>query len=414
MKQTKQRVIAIDYFRGLCMLIVLLDHSSLFSMPLPYLVGAGRLWTGAAELFFLLSGLTFGVVRSRLVVTDFKAAVLKSWRRAGFLYLLNTIIISISIILALFLVAGHHTNDVVGSLPAVSGFSLLGQILSFSYSIGWANFLMYYSVYLLMAPFALYAIKTRFWPLVPMISYAVYSLNTTYPFHHMPHGAYSSFATWQLYFVLGLVLARFRVPLIRRFYSLPARWLKLTTNTILIAAGSLIAIDGLANFNFLPILNRLALAGWLPIKAVSGYIDLLHQKAWLDGLLMNGRTGLLRPVATLFFLATLYILYQRYSRFLLERTGRFVNAMGRDTLWIFVAQALLIPILAALPVPRQLSYNLMLSFILFYSLWALTKRQSLKAGLSRYTLQLKEAFYEAKSAALDHRQDDAKDYPSNF
>ena len=59
MKQPKERVIAIDYFRGICILMVLLDHSALFSWPYYYLAGGGVLWTTAAEIFLLLAAVLF-------------------------------------------------------------------------------------------------------------------------------------------------------------------------------------------------------------------------------------------------------------------------------------------------------------------------------------------------------------------
>src|SRR4051812_29936590 len=64
MKKKKDRVVALDYFRGICILIILLSHSAQFSYPIAYLSGMGLLWTSAAEMFFLLSGITLGVVRN--------------------------------------------------------------------------------------------------------------------------------------------------------------------------------------------------------------------------------------------------------------------------------------------------------------------------------------------------------------
>src|SRR4051812_35503169 len=100
MKQQKQRVIAIDYFRGIFILMILLTHSMIFSMPFAYLGGAARLWTGPAEMFMLLSGITYAVVRGDQITTAFKQIVIKTWKRAARFYALSFILVVLSLCLS--------------------------------------------------------------------------------------------------------------------------------------------------------------------------------------------------------------------------------------------------------------------------------------------------------------------------
>src|SRR5262249_23688398 len=116
MKQAKQRVIALDYFRGLFILAPVLNHAMLFSMPFAYLVGAGRLWTSAAELLIMLSGLTFGIVRSDKIKSDFVSVYKKTLRRAGQIYFMNILVVVLSLALALMVTSRGLTNDVDGAL----------------------------------------------------------------------------------------------------------------------------------------------------------------------------------------------------------------------------------------------------------------------------------------------------------
>jgi hypothetical protein len=374
MKHTKDRVIAIDYFRGICILIVLLSHSIIFSMPFAYLSGAGKLWTGAAEMFFLLSGLTLGIVRGKNITTDFSNISKKIWRRAIGIYLINILAVAASLLLALTLVSHNLANDVVGSLPSSKGLSLLWSIVNLSYAIGWASFLACYAIYMIFAPFALYGLRTRFGYLVPLVSLGLFTLNYINP---SLFGYASSFAVWQFYFVAGMVLARFRVSIISYMYSLKV-W---KFNTF--RGATLLITGGFLGFN------------------------LLSHLSFLDTLFMNNRAGLLRPIAALFYLASAYLIYQTYKRPILSYTGRFVNTMGRDTLWIFVAQAFAIPLLAAIPLQRNLFNNSLLTATLILLMWSLTKRRAVLPALSNYWVELKTSYNTGKYNYLYRSENDA-------
>jgi hypothetical protein len=400
MKQAKQRVIALDYFRGICILIVLLNHSAVFSTPYAYLTGIGRLWTSAAEIFFLISGITLGVVRGPKVVSNFREIVRKSWSRATTIYLLYISLVVASLLLAYFFSLLHWQMSLGGGeLPADKGATLLYKILSFSYGFGWAGFLMYYSVFLLIAPFSLYILRTRFWATVPLMSLFIFLLKAS---PSVAPSAYSGFAIWQLYFFIGLTLARFRQPIISRLYSLPKVLLTLSSRTIIFAAALMLSVSSLLAFSdklYWPIF-QLARDGWLPVKLHHFYTHLLYHYQTLNFWLGNNRFGVLRPLITLLVFAGGYLFYQRHKEFLLKRTGNFVNTMGKDTLWIFAAQALVIPVIAAPPLPRNIFMNTCLTALLFYLMWLLTQRAKIKAKLQESYRLFLRSYYQAQQAAL--------------
>jgi hypothetical protein len=385
MKQKAERIIALDYFRGICILVVILSHSSAFSLPVGYLSGVGRLWTSAAEFFLLLSGLTLGIVRGSKIGSDFKAITLKMWRRAGGIYLLNVLMVSLSLLIALFVLSHGLTNDVVGNLPTNSGRHLFWSILNLSYGIGWASFLACYAVYMIFAPFALYTLKTRYWYIVPFISIVIFVLNFS---HEAWFGYASNLAVWQLYFVMGMVLARFRLGILACIYNLKEETRKSICRVALTISVVAFALSVLLNFN---IVARLAMTARLPTALKDAYMYLLHHRSVFDILFMSNRTGVLRPIVTLLFLATAYLVYQNNKAFLLKYTGKFVNSLGRETLWVFVAQAIAIPLLAALPVARSLPMNLLLTSWLIGLMWLVARRRVMVARSINYYAKIREA-----------------------
>ncbi|HET9850565.1 MAG TPA: OpgC domain-containing protein [Candidatus Saccharimonadales bacterium] len=336
--KNKKRVIAIDYFRGACMLAVVINHASLFNNPLTYLAGAGRLWTGAAEMFFLLSGITFTLVRGKLAHSDFRQVLSKSWRRAAQLYVLNFLVILASLTLAFWLGAKGHSYNMPGSLPSGSFGQLMVGVLSLQYGFGWASFLMYYSIFLLLAPFALKLLYSRLWLVVPLISAGLFAAN----FFHPLASTYYFFFVWQIYFFLGMSLSRWR-KLALNWYRALAKYPRRGLNAaILICAGATAILGGLLAFKPGVVAARIPHFGWF----------LAHQ-AGFNHYFQASRTGLLRPLAALLVLASAYIIYKKYEKFLLAKTGKLVNSIGRASLTVFTAQAIAIPVVSALPMTHR-------------------------------------------------------------
>ena len=352
---------------------VILSHSAAFSGPFAYLAGAGKLWTSAAEMFFLLSGITFGIVRGNQIASGFKSVWRKSWQRARNIYLLHILIVFISLLMAYFFISKGLTSYMPGALPSEGGLSLIAKVASFYYVIGFAAFLMYYVVFLLIAPFALYLLRTRFWAVVPLLSIFIFMMNAS-PVSGQSH--YLEFAIWQLYFFIGLTLARFRLPLLAWFYGWPKKAVGYLSVSITTTAAIFIALAALISSpSAYSLVYKLASGGWIPVKLQAAYADLLYHKTAFNFWLGDSRFGVLRPVATLIIFAAAYLLYQRYKKPLLKYTGNVVNTMGRDTLWLFSAQALVIPVMAALPISYSgIAVNLLMTSFLFGLMWLITRR----------------------------------------
>ena len=383
MKNTKDRVIAIDYFRGVCILMVVLNHAVAFSLPFAFLGGVGGLWTSAAEIFFLLSGITLGIVRGPKIISNFRAVLKKTWLRALHIYGLNVLIVFISLGLGALLITGGLSNITLGNLPHESFLTVFFQVLSLKYGYGLATYLAFYSVYMIIAPFALYALWKKYWIAVPALSTAIFLTST---FTNILPGSLAFTNLWQLYFFWGMTLARFRVPLIRWFFSLPRKSLVITSNVIVATGAAVLLISILADFGnqIYPYVSRLTNDGWLPVKLRSAYIHLLNFRPELFAWFRDSRLGYLRPMATLLLFLSAYILYQKYKEPILRLTGDFVNTMGRNTLWVFLGQAIVIPVLAAFPIPRNIIFNFALTVLLLSFMWMITQRHEVYAVLCSY------------------------------
>jgi hypothetical protein len=80
--------------------------------------------------------------------------------------------------------------------------------------------------------------------------------------------------------------------------------------------------------------------------------------------------------------------------------------MGKDTLWIFVAQALAIPIITLWHTPRNnLAMNFILTSLLISLMWLVTKRQRFIPASRGYVRELKCSFNESKYRYLQQYED---------
>ena len=261
MKHAKDRVIALDYFRGICILLVVINHASFFSWPLTYVTGASVLWSSAAEMFFLISGITLWIVRGKYIGTDFWSMARKMWRRAVTIYMVYLLAVVASLYMALMLIGHGMASHMPGALPAASGGKLLADILSFRYTIGWANFFMYYAVFMIFAPFAMRLLKSRLWFLVPAASLALYAANA---YGKLPPSPYLSFAVWQVYFVLGLTVGRWRPRILGFFFGLKQGLAKKAALSVAAAAGLALAFSYFLSHPASRVMYHLARHGLLP------------------------------------------------------------------------------------------------------------------------------------------------------
>jgi len=162
----------------------------------------------------------------------------------------------------------------------------------------------------------------------------------------------------------------------------------------------MLSLSVLLDFHIYNWVARWTVEGIFPSKLQHVYAHLMDHKPIFDFLFLETRTGVLRPVMAISVLAAAYLLYQKHKSWLLNRTGQFVNTMGSNTLWLFVAQAFAIPLLAALPINRNLASNLLLTVALVSLMWLVAIRHRLRQAAVAYLSDLREAYYRGKYSYL--------------
>ena len=87
-----RRNLPLDLLRGYCVVVMTIDHAGMFPTWVQVFTGAAQLWVTAAEGFFIVAGLAFGIVYQRyLTERGANWTIGHLARRAGRLYLLSVI-----------------------------------------------------------------------------------------------------------------------------------------------------------------------------------------------------------------------------------------------------------------------------------------------------------------------------------
>ncbi|MEO8277622.1 MAG: OpgC domain-containing protein [Thermoanaerobaculia bacterium] len=294
----------LDLLRGLCLLKMFLTHLWPQPVDLQPLFG----FVSAAEGFFLISGVTTGIVyRSRAAKLGIQAATSALLRRSVRLYLLNLALIFIFF-------AAETTHILPYSQLRPAGFSPF-DLLSFNQPY-FLQVLPRYALYLAFAPLVLVALRRGWTVLLLAISLLfwaavqIFGRGLALPF--VEHGPYGFLVlAWQLPFFGGMIAGFHRE-------RLGEGWRALSSFSRLVLPALLFSgfvILGLAHFNGL--LDR----------GGEGMARLFGREQLAPGRLID----LLCAAAFLFALTDRFLIPLR--RF----AGWLLLPFGRHALYIFLA-----------------------------------------------------------------------------
>ena len=250
---------------------------------------------------------------------------------------------------------------------------------------------------MLIAPFALRALKTRAWFSVPILSILIFGLTLWAPIKSSP---YFYFLVWQVYFFLGLTIGRLRLPILNTYKQLPQIWAKMVAASVVATTGLVVLLSAFLTFKADVIASKVSGLHFVPGFTKSAILSLYSHQSSFNHLFQENRSGALRPLAAVLVLAGVYVVYQRYKSLILKHTGWFVNAIGRNSLWVFAGQALAIPLLAALPMGRNVVSNSLMTASLLYMMWLITKRDIMAMIFRGYVNQLSNKAADLKYAFI--------------
>ncbi|WOI56736.1 OpgC domain-containing protein [Palleronia sp. LCG004] len=207
----------IDVFRGLALIMIVIDHIP--GNPYERFTLRAFGFSDAAEAFFLMSGIAAGIAYSggflklRQGAGTIGAAVLPLWRRAWTLYLVQ-LFLTICVLgmyawaADTFLRSEFRIQHNLGLIYSETGSALTG-LATLSYQIGYVNILPVYIVLLLFAPIALWGAMRA--PFVTLALSGALWLAGGWNRWNIPNdpgggGWFFSPFAWQAIFVLGLVI----------------------------------------------------------------------------------------------------------------------------------------------------------------------------------------------------------------
>jgi hypothetical protein len=207
-----QRDLRLDFFRGLSLILIFIDH-----IPynvLSYFTLQSNTFFDAAEVFIFISGYTATLVYGRrLAVKGAIYATAQIWRRAWTLYVAH-IFLFVLFIAEVSYTAATFKNPMYNEEMRVAEFLdephvAIVQALLLRFQPTFLDILPLYIVLLAMFPAVLIGLR-RHWPLVLGLSAALYVAVqvfdvsfTAYPEGHW----YFNPLAWQFLFVAGAVLA---------------------------------------------------------------------------------------------------------------------------------------------------------------------------------------------------------------
>jgi hypothetical protein len=209
-----KRSVLVDFLRGLCLLLMTVDH-------LPLTLVRKFTWQtfgffSAAEGFVFLSGLVSGLVYGRTAITEgVGAAVRRALRRAFTLYVTNAVWVTLAILGA---VAGFVTLG-AGNQPS---WTLWSRTLLCIASPVYSDILRMYCIFLLLLPAVIWALLNKREAYVALISGGLWlAALCGYGMAALPGTGYFDIMSWQLLFMAGVYLG-FRRLRNRREVGAPA------------------------------------------------------------------------------------------------------------------------------------------------------------------------------------------------
>ncbi|HEX6290888.1 MAG TPA: OpgC domain-containing protein [Herpetosiphonaceae bacterium] len=215
-REAEKRDLRLDFLRGLCIFIMVVDHIGGYS-PLRILTGGNLFFVSAAEGFVFISGLLLGTIYRRIIEREgFRAALLKALRRARTLYIL-TFVLTFMLAYVTWWIGAPWTpaEEIANPLR----FAL--DVLTVRDSYLFTDILMLYTLLIIGAPVALWLLE-RGWTWALLLgSWALWLLYQVSPYDaSQPLPTIHSFhpAAWQIFFVHAMALGYHRQRVARWFH----------------------------------------------------------------------------------------------------------------------------------------------------------------------------------------------------
>lgn len=352
------------------MLCIVVNHLFLFPSAWQILTGRALLWVSAAEGFFFLSGIMVGLVRgNEYRQSSLREVSKKLLNRAWALYLVNIVVVVVSVLLARDLLVLNPTVGVKTGFPAAG--SVLGLIFkaaTFQLSYGWADFLSYYVVFLVIAIPSLWLIKKDMWYLVLGLSVLAWFEPRIIDF-----GIFDKYYFyWQLYFIFGLVMGYYYYSISKWFGTLELR----TQSNIKRGFIGLSVVSFV--FNWILIYLSKSWASKLPgiLQVIASWARTIYKAS--EPFLYADRAGILRPIVFGLWILGMYFLFQRFEGSIKRWFDWILGEFGRQSLRTYVVSSIVALILPAIFTTRGFVLNTVVTFVIVLIIVKLIKSETIQ------------------------------------
>jgi hypothetical protein len=211
----------LDWLRGYCLFMMIVDHVGTVagnvtgSSWLYVLTGGTRYYATAAEAFYLISGVTLGLISSRESARD---STRRIYTRAFHLYrtaLMLSLTFGAVALWTNWLYFGRWSFESSGIA------SYVFRVLTLRAETGGAGILVLYVLFMIVTPGALWLFRKNLAWVVLLASILLYSSSQVVPqLRNQPFAVYFDVLPWQILFFGGLALGFHRAALVRFFSSL--------------------------------------------------------------------------------------------------------------------------------------------------------------------------------------------------
>ncbi len=312
----------LDWLRGYCLFMMIVDHVGTVagnvtgSSWLYALTGGTRYYATAAEAFYLISGVTLGMISSR---ESARVSTRRIYTRAFHLYR-TALLLSLSFgaigIFTNLLYFGRWSFESPGVVP------YLLRVLTLRAETGGAGILVLYVLFMIVTPGALWLFRKNLAWVALLASVVLYAASQIVPrLQTLPFAVYFDVLPWQILFFGGLALGFHRANLVRFFSSIPT--VRAALEGAVVAVAFVFLLIHLTGYQFWPGLPALL----EPMEALP-----------LARLLL----------ASISMLAA-YILLSWFWQPLRAAFGWLLEPLGRASLWTFTMHFYAILLLWNLP-----------------------------------------------------------------
>lgn len=335
----------LDWLRGYCLFMMIVDHVGTVGGDvagtswLYALTGGTRYYATAAEAFYLISGVTLGLISSRESARDSSRRI---YSRAFHLYR-TSLLLSLT-----FGAVAFFTNLVYfgrWSFVPSSILDFVFRALSLRAETGGAGILVLYVLFMLVTPGALWLFRRNLAWVVLLVSVGLYIASQLVPrLQNLPFAVYFDVLPWQILFFGGLTLGFHRSILVRFLSGFPR--LRAVLEWSVIAVTFVFLVIHATGYRFWPGLPALLepMEALLPVRLILASVSMLAA----------------------------YILTSWFWQPLRAAFGWLLEPLGRASLWSFTVHLYVILVLWNLPafvsVPELWAWQMLAVVLVWLSL----------------------------------------------